>query len=231
VAAAALTALLLALPRGSQRDALAQAVEGLKHAQTIHMLGFKHYEREPNVRSQVQIEVWAAGEDRYRQEEIEFWDHHDDVRITVRNGDRLWKWSKAQNLVEITRGPFRSPMEQVDAALLDPRTWLVRELEDAQREGDAHVTRKETFDGGKADVPRPVVEYYLGFAGAPQRFVSAVIDRASGRLLRCDEQVVRNGLLMPVWSVQTIDFDSPIPEERFAFRPPRGARVVVEDPQ
>jgi len=214
-AVAVAAAAWLALHRGDNAGALAQALGELRNAETIHFVarpGEAEADRET-------IEFWIRDEAHFRQEERK------DGKVShvcVQQGDVRRSYTAWSNTYALTKGQIGTGLHDFGQLLLYP-DMLLRSLgvEHDSRipEGTQHTEKRATEGEG-----RSVVEYRVP-VGERERVIFT-LDRETGRIAALDGEGLDGAAWRRVLRFDQIEYNVPIPDEVFVLEPPEGATVV-----
>jgi len=215
--ALALAAVLFAT-RGERQDALAQALDDLKNAKTVHMVatidGPGDHRR---------IEFWISGGKRFRLEDTSTDKGDAGTSITVQDGDTLWEYSSRCKLLEVTEGSVGSPAHDFAQLVLYPQMIASEVRRDATDRGGVFREEQGVDERGRA-----VLRYVVTGGGQHGQTVFT-LDAATGRLIGLEGREQRSGQAPSVVRFSPIEYDVPIPDDRFTFAPPPGTYTVVRD--
>ena len=222
--------LRLSLLDRAEAEPAKQALEAVKGAGTIHFVNRSSgvvagIPEVPQGESQVAyflIEVWLAGEERYRQETTCTYPTAEGAKelktIQVRNGDRMWRYESTDHRVVFTEGESK------------PTGPVRRTLNIAQKAAEFLASYKDGATDPRAEkVTGPegslyVITYHP--QGNPASREVFYIEVESQQLIAFEKQhLVMNGW-EPTVRCDVLEYDEEIPESTFVFQPPPGVKVV-----
>lgn len=205
----------LALHRVEKQGALAQALEELRNAETIHFVA-RSGEAEADGKT---IEFWIRDETHFRQEETK------DGKLSwvcVQQGDVQRTYTAWSNTYYLTKGQIGTGLHDFGQLLLYPDVLLpslVKHYRDP--EGTGHVERPARDEDG-----RPMVRHTLQ-TGERDRLIYAA-EAKTGRILALEGESLDRGTWRRALWFDQIEYNVPIPDEVFVLEPPEGA-TVLED--
>jgi hypothetical protein len=207
-----------------EEEALAAHAEGAQIADTIHVAGLDTDEDDADEPCSPEIEgivrIWLDGTDKLREER----EDDDGFEITVRRGGKWWQRSED---ADVYTGEYDDE-GMGTAADVQELSWLTDPghavgLLDLERSGrrqragrDVILVRARPLDAHRGSwLLEPFGE------GADEYWFE--VDAELGLILRLEAR--RDGLPFSVFEALSIEFDQPIPEERFTLEPPPGQRI------
>jgi len=213
-AVALAAAVLVLLSTGRSDRLLAQALEGLERAQSLHFVV-----REAEGENGKRTEFWIIDERHFRQEETEAGALRE---VVVQDGDTAWVDHPVGNRVEVTRGTIGSKLHDFGQMACYPEIIVPYMLQEAPGQG-VLTTREEgtTADG------RSVVRFVYGpRQGTPSTRIVIVVETAAKRVAGVQAEQLIDGEWQRMCWFEDLEYDTPIAPERLRFAPPPGARIV-----
>jgi hypothetical protein len=202
--------------RGERQSALAQALDGLRNAKTIHFVAWADVPDTPR-----RLEFWIAGEQRFRQEETWTLKGVSQKEFTVQVGRRVSVYREPSKTLEIDERPAGSALHDLGQLPLHPEVLGAAVAEDIRGRGGSFREQAGVDSSG-----RPVVRYYASdLSDTPTSFVFT-LDARTKRLIALEASEYRDGKWYRVGHFDPIEYDIPLPDDLFAIAPPPGTRVT-----
>lgn len=203
----------LALHRGEKQGALAQALEEVRNAETIHFVA----RPDQTEADRETIEFWIRDETHFRQEKSK------DGKLSwvcVQQGDVQRSYTAWSNTYNLTRGQIGTGLHDFGQLLLHTDLLLPSLARHYQNpEGTRHTEERIRDEDG-----RDAVRHTLQIEG-PER-VTFSTDAKTGRIMALECEALDAGTWRRVMWFDGIEYNIPIPDEVFRLEPPEGATVL-----